>query len=50
MGQKISQDIQIMERQLTKPKHILQIPAGDKKTYLQDERDERIQQAAEKSD
>ena len=50
MGQEISQDIQIMERQLAKPKHILQIPAGDKKTYLHDECDRRIQQTAEESD
>ena len=39
-----------MERQLGKSKHILQIPAGDKKTYLHDERDRRIQLTAEKSD
>lgn len=36
MGQEIPQDIQIMERQLTNHKHILQIHAGDTETYLCD--------------
>ena len=50
MGQEIPQDIQIMKIQLAQPKYVLQIPAGDKKTYLYDERDRGIQQAAEESD